>query len=383
MKDKAPYGFIKIIDDTDELLHEALKNGDTLATPKESQMLINMTGVSINTRPRSDGRFQGYIARTDGTKQYFYGKSREEVATKIKSFLQEAKTPKRKNTKKITPTFGEFYRQWFDFYKKPNLKPKSVLAITSSLKSAVACFENKAIDKIDTNDMQTLLLSISAPRVREMCKSNLNQIFTKAYKQGVIKKNPCEALELKAYKYTHKKALTVTEQQKVLSAAESTKYSLLYRFLIATGLRIGEALALTKSDVDFNNCTVSINKNVVFINGERIVQDTPKTDAGNRTIPVSSELCIELAKINTAILFPFTYGAVYHSFREITQKTGIKVTAHLLRHTYATRLEEAGIPPKIKQYLMGHATLHMTQDIYTDAQEEYVKSLSNKIRGLF
>lgn len=382
MKDK-PYGFIKIIDDNDELLHEALKNGDTLATPKEGQMLINMTGVSINTKSRKDGRFQGYIARTDGSKQYFYGKSREEVATKIKSYLQEATTPKRKSAKKITPSFGEFYRKWFDIYKKPNLKPKSIIAITSSLKPALARFENIALDKIDTNAIQTLLLSISSPRIREMCKSNLNQIFTKAYKQGVIKKNPCDALELKAYKSTHKKALTVTEQQKVLSAAEATKYSLLYRFLIATGLRIGEALALTKSDIDFKNCTVSINKNAVFIDGERIVQDTPKTDAGNRTIPISAELCQELAKINSTVLFPFTYGAVYHFFREISQKTGIKVTAHLLRHTYATRLEEAGIPPKIKQYLMGHATLHMTQDVYTDAQEEYVKSLSDKVRGLF
>lgn len=79
---------LKIIDinDTDALLREALNNGGALATPKESQMMIQMSGVSINAKPRKDGRYQGYVLR-DGEKRYFYGRSREEVAGKIKQYL--------------------------------------------------------------------------------------------------------------------------------------------------------------------------------------------------------------------------------------------------------------------------------------------------------
>lgn len=79
-------GFIKITDlGTDELIAQALKYSDTLATPKESQMLFYITGVSINSKPRKDGRYQGYILR-DGEKKYLYGKTPEEVAIKIKVY---------------------------------------------------------------------------------------------------------------------------------------------------------------------------------------------------------------------------------------------------------------------------------------------------------
>ncbi len=366
----------------DEIIHEALKNGDTLATPQESQMLINMTGVSISTKPRRDGRYQGYVI-VGGSKQYFYGKSREEVAVKIKTFLQEAKTPKKKSQKKNSPTFGEYVQNWIETYKKPNLKPSSMVSLTSSLKPAIEKFSTYKLDKLSTDDIQRLLLSIKGTRIRDICRSNLNQIFKKARIQGIIKINPCEALELKTHKYTHKNALTKDEQARFIVEAEKTKYALLYKLLLATGLRIGEALALTATDVDTENNTVSVSKNVVFINGARIEQNTPKTGAGNRTVPVPAEICNELKALKSDPLFPFTYNAIHHSMISVSANIGIKVTPHILRHTYATRLEEAGIPPKIKQFLMGHATLHMTQDVYTDTQADYVQTLSEKIRSLF
>ncbi len=153
--------------------------------------------------------------------------------------------------------------------------------------------------------------------------------------------------------------------------------------LLSTGIRIGEALALRKSDIDFNNCTVSITKNVVYIKSQRIEQNTTKTDAGNRIIPISKQLCEAIAAVDTDLIFPFSYNAVNHAIQKVAKKTGIKVSAHILRHTYSDRLEEAGIPPKIKQYLLGHASLDMTQNTYTDTQSDYVNSHADKIRNVF
>ena len=59
------------------------------------------------------------------------------------------------------------------------------------------------------------------------------------------------------------------------------------------------------------------------------------------------------------------------------------MSLHVLRHTYATRLEEAGIPAKVKQYLMGHSSLDMTENVYTDTQKAYVERVSDKIRQIF
>lgn len=376
-------GFIKIIDDKNELLHEALNNGNALTTPTEGQMLINMSGVSINAKPRKDGRYQGYVINTDGKKQYFYGRTFEEVTLKIKLHFQEEKAPKRKKSKKNTPTFEEYVNQWIELYKKPNLKPLSLVNMLSTLKPAMNKFATRKLDEITTNDIQMLLLSIEANRTRELCKTYLNEMLKKAVKKGDLKINPCDALEIKKYKSKKKKGLTVSEQQVFDKIAESSKYALLFKLLSATGIRIGEALALTRSDIDFTNHTLTINKNVVFVNGVRIEQDTPKSEAGNRTLPIPANICTELEKIESDTLFPYTYNAINHAFQQISKKAGFTVSAHILRHTYSDRLEEAGIPPKIKQYLMGHASLDMTQNTYTDTQDEYVHAHADKIRNIF
>lgn len=375
-------GFIKIIDDKDELLVEVLKNGDTLTTPKESQMLIHITGVSINTKPRRDGRFQGYVTNDDGTKQYFYGRSYNEVAEKIKIHLQEANVKKKKEKKKNSPTFGEYTKNWIELYKKPNLKISSLTILNESLKPAINKFADQKINSITTDDLQNLLLSINAKRMRELCKTNLNQIFTKAFKSGIIKSNPCENVEIKNYQYNHRSGLTVEEQERFLNAISNSKYSLLFRLLLTSGIRIGEALALLKSDIDIKNYTISISKDVIFVKGKRIVQ-TPKTKAAIRTIPIPKELCEELLETRSELLFPYTYNSVRLALQRIAKQENIEVSAHILRHTYSVRLEEAGIPPKIKQYLLGHAKLDITQNTYTEAQDQYIKAHSDQVRNLF
>ncbi len=360
------------------------KDSYALTTPTEQPMKIQLDGVSVNNKPRADGRFQGYVLN-DGKRQYFYGRTYESVVEKIKKFLQGGKTQqsKLKDKKRNSPTFGEFLEKWLEIYKKPNLKIKSIESVKSVLKPANTVFENKPINSITSDDVQKLLISINATRVRSLCLMHLNALFNKARIKGLIKVNPCEAVEIKRHKSKHVKALTPEETQIVIDLAAGSSYSLLYRFLVATGLRISEALALSRSDVDFDKYTVTISKNVVFIKGKRIEQDTPKSDAGNRTVPITENLCNELNAIKTELLFPFTYNAVHCALQRIDRKVNFHVTLHVLRHTYATRLEEAGIPPKVKQYLLGHASLEMTQNTYTDIQAQYLETLSDSIRNLF
>ncbi len=368
---------------TEELVQLALENGDAL-TSSEVQMLINVKGVSINSKPRRDGRFQGCVATCSG-KKYFYGATREEVAFKIKLFFKEDKKEEKEEKKKkerYSPTFAEFADNWLDVYKRPNLKPSSVENLVYTLKPAYDAFGRKQMRNISADDVQALLVSIDAPSKRNICKINLGQIFKKALVQKLIRYNPCDAVEIKKHTSAHKKALTVDEQERFLQAAKASKHDLLYRFLLASGLRVGEALALTKAD--FGTDRVVVTKNVVYLKGKRIEQDTPKTESGNRTVPVKEELVNEiLANAEGETVFPCTYNAAKLGIEYLAKKTGLKVSLHILRHTYATRLEEAGVPPKVKQYLMGHATMQMTQDVYTDIQLKYVESLSETIKKLF
>ena len=361
---------------------------EDLTLPKEDQMLIKLDGVSINAIPRADGRYQGYISRY-GVKKYYYGRTYDEVEAKINYALQEESEPQRTlvynrsyGYKRMrVPLFGTYVENWLITYKKPNLKPTSFISLQGSLKIPLELFGKKPLDMISANDLQRMFNGISAPRTRDLCKINLSQIFKKAIAEGLISRNPCDLVEFKKHKQQHKNALTKEEQEKFLQAAKTTAHYLLFRFLLATGLRIGEALALTKDDVNEADCSVTVNKNVVFIKGERLVQTTPKSEAGNRTIPFPRELLPEIMGIDTFELFPCSYNAVKKTTQRISQETGISVSPHILRHTYATRLEEAGISPKLKQYLLGHASLEMTQNVYTDMQIEHVKSMADSIRN--
>ena len=363
------------------------KSGNALTTPnpeEERQMLIKLKGVSVNSKPRSDGRYQGY-AILNGEKRYFYGRTKKEVEDKIIFCLKEDERQKKKVNKseKSSPTFGEYAENWIRLYKEPNLKPSSISSMRITLEPAIKAFGERRISSISSDELQTMLLGISAPRMRELCFGTLRQIFKKAALQQIIKKNPCDLVELKKHKTARRKALTAEEEQIFLQEGKNTEYYLLYRTMLATGMRIGEALALTPEDVDTDDNVIHVTKNVVFINGKRIDQDTPKSEAGNRDLPIAHELAAELKAADKKTIFPFSYDSVSHAIRRIAHRTGIKVSSHILRHTYATRLEEAGIPPKIKQYLLGHSTLEMTENVYTDVQQSYVKRLSDAIRGIF
>ena len=372
-------GFIKIIETTDELLREALSNGDVLTTPRESQMLINMQGVSINSKPRKDGRYQGYIL-SEGEKRYFYGRTREEVAEKIKTCIREGITRKKK--KKKVPTFKEYTERWIELYKRKNLKPSSFSGMLQALKKPLMMIGEKPMDKITSEELQEMLSGLPGKRVQDHSILYVKQIFKKAFINDIIKKDPCISLEIKKTPKKHRRALTLEEQAIFVKSIKGDKMELLFLFLLSTGLRIGEALALTRDDFDQTKFTVKISKNVVYVNAKRIEQDTPKTAAGNREIPVNIDLMRAILATDENIVFPYSYAQCQRHLRKIALAAGIPVTLHVLRHTFATRMEEHGIPPKIKQYLMGHSTLSMTQNVYTDAQHDYVNTVSDTVRGL-
>ncbi len=375
--------FMAALAEKREREQKARPNGDVLTTPKESQMLIPIyiPGVSVSDKKRKDGRYQGYAVR-EGKKHFFYGRSYEELIRKISKFVQEGEI-ERKRLVETSPKFGDYIRKWIEIYKKPNLKPSSFQSMIAALRPAMEAFENKKLRLIASDEIQELLVGMKAERMRDMCKIYLNEAFQKAVDKGDLKRNPCAAVEIRKHKSEHKNALTVDEQELFCAAIAGTEYELFCLFLLATGLRIGEALALRRADFDFEKHTVTVNKNVVYIKGKRIEQDTPKSEAGNRTVPVPVNLSERIRDVQTDLIFPHHAEAVRSFMKRLRKSIGVNVTPHILRHTYATRLSEADVPPKVKQYLMGHASLEMTENVYTDTQKRYLDSVSDLVRSLF
>lgn len=209
-------------------------------------------------------------------------------------------------------------------------------------------------------------------------------------------------------------AFTVDEQTKFIKSLKKHRHKALIILVLGTGLRIGEVLALRWSDIDFDDSTVSISKifkrvHLVNTNSEKkteILELEPKTKSSKRTIPIPLKVLKELKshKSRQAIeklsageiyndnnlVFPNEMGEptdtrnLTRSYERALKKADIKYkNFHTLRHTYATRLFESGVPLKTVQVLLGHSNIKTTADIYTHVMpNEKIKAVE-KLNKLF
>ena len=167
----------------------------------------------------------------------------------------------------------------------------------------------------------------------------------------------------------------------------------LYLTLLATGLRIGEAVALEWSDIDLDNGCISVNKTLVF---SRMETNAPKSDSGNRIISIDRNTVLMLRLYKARQHQCFTehgYGAkmaehvfsngfsaypsrtnLQHVLNQHLEKVGLPhFTFHAFRHTHASLLLNAGISYKELQHRLGHSTLAMTMDTYSHLSKEKEK----------
>lgn len=163
-----------------------------------------------------------------------------------------------------------------------------------------------------------------------------------------------------------------------------------------TGLRIGELLALTWKDIDFDNCTISISKSEYEgkINGKiQISVDTPKTKNSNRIIPIPKQICLILRKIKKKTRSIYVIStknnkmvsirAYQRTFERILIRLSISYrNFHALRHTFATRALEFGIDVKTVSEILGHKNPTVTLQRYAHSLMSYKRIVMNKFGKL-
>jgi integrase len=375
---------LEVIDEFDvrRLLEVLNSQGDSIsdANKERINMLLEIQGVSLDSKPRKDGRWQGRI-RVDGEYKSVYGKSKEEVIFKLQKIVKGEKPPTKKKTAKEW-RLHEWIDEWYKLYKKPKLKLSTENRMSTEIERLKKLFSDTPLKKMTGLQIQEILSTIPATSPRISISNILNQALAKAVALKILRDNPCAAVEVPAHKVSRKRALTQTEQADFVAAIKDDKFETLFLFLLSTGLRIGEVLALTAADVTKES--VSVTKNVAIIKSQAIEQDSPKSRAGIRTVPLSENIYNRLdIKPNTHI-FPFPYREITHSISKIYKKIGVSgCSLHTLRHTYATRLDEIGVPAKIRQYLLGHESEATTQNIYTDVQAEHLSRFTSVIVGCF
>ena len=263
----------------------------------------------------------------------------------------------------------------------------------------------------------------------------LHQVLELGVEDDYLRYNPSdnalkELKKARNFEVTKRRALTVPEQE--LFEAYLSKQGQYHRWypifiiMLWTGMRVGEVTGLRWCDIDLEDDTISVNHTLVYYdkrNDERctFAINTPKTAAGKRIIPMlpkvkeaflmekqyQEECGLESRAVVDGyrdFIFINRFGNVQHQGTlnkaltrivrdcnfEILDKPHKKDTVilpkfsnHSLRHTFTTRMCEAGVNLKVMQEILGHADAETTMDIYAEATKELKKSELDSLAEFF
>ncbi|MFD2794377.1 tyrosine-type recombinase/integrase [Promicromonospora vindobonensis] len=194
------------------------------------------------------------------------------------------------------------------------------------------------------------------------------------------------------------RALTKEEALRFLALLDGSEYARrndlpdLMRFLLATGVRIGEALALEWRDVDLDNRVVQIDWTVSRVRGLGLIRDKVKTETSERTLRLP-DWCVELLRRRhndiapDSLVFPNSVGRLRDvgntgkMLRKVRGDDFAWVKSHTARRTVATLMDGQGLSARTIADQLGHARPSMTQDVYMGRR--IMGAVQSPLDGLF
>lgn len=208
--------------------------------------------------------------------------------------------------------------------------------------------------------------------------------LTCAQNEGLIRKNPHYGVVVpKNGEVKQVDAYTAEEQRKIVEyTKDKTDINRVFYLLIATGMRVGECIALTWSDVNLDEGWVIVNKTAINRRGHMVIQNHPKTEQSVRKIFLADntmEFLRDLYSNNDKedLVLPNEHGNLYHT--SALRSRWVKVCAelnipykgmHALRHSFATRALEKHIEVHTVSKMLGHKSVATTMDIYQSVFSE-------------
>ncbi len=262
-----------------------------------------------------------------------------------------------------------------------------------------------SLASLSGNDVNRLLLRMKeagkAESTRRNCYTTLRKALDDAVLEGLLATNPVHRIRQPGVHREEARFLTADEVTRLLKAAEGHRYRVVVVFILGTGVRRGEALALKWSDVDLDSGHAKLRGSLTRREG-RLVVSGVKTRASRRTVALSPTVAELLRRhraqqaaerlraggdwhdedfvFATASGRPVEPQNVLRTVREAAHEAGLsRVTVHSLRHTYATAALLNGVALKVVSANLGHASIQITADTYGHVTDDAARAAAEKV----
>ena len=324
---------------------------------------------------RDNGRWQGSL-QVGGIRKTVYGKTRADVVAKLKALQAEAdKNHRLSDTGRLS--LGDYLKLWQeqretrpttkarDDYTLKHLAPLNDVRLTQLTPLRLARF-------------LTELRKSASPRTAIGTYRLLHKALGDAVRWGLLASNPLDNVDAPRYRPGERCLWTPEQVSLFISALQNAQgghYGGLFLFLLASGCRIGEALGLRWSDVDWAKGTVRIERQLTEAGGKHI-ELAPKTKAGVRTITLPSFglEALKRQRLWASAVRVFTTqvgtvplrGNIRRALYTVCKNLGLPVIRiHDLRHLHLSLLAMNGVPVKVAQERAGHSSPQITMQVYT------------------
>ena len=327
---------------------------------------------NIKITKRNDNRWQARFLE-NGNYKYVYDKTQQGCYNKLKEILKDKKVIVKSNT------LNSWITKWIQIYKVNKVKESTLYQINAIVKRYVTNSKlgNKDITKIQLIDIECFLNDIDKTRQRQKVYIYLSDIFNKAYKNKIVKENIMINVQKPNHIKKQSKAFTREEQKLFVKECNQSKYGNCFLILLYQGFRIGELLALNFTDINLKKNVISISKTINDLGNT----STPKTQSSIREVPIFNETRKILNKLNNSTnkIFDYKLNACEKEFKRIVKRLNLEdFTIHSLRHTFVTRWIELGAPTKLVQKWVGHSTNNITEQVYTQINNDFENDFIQK-----
>lgn len=367
---------------------------------------------------------QGEYQRKNGTYEYRYSEygNRRSVYAPTLRELRQLEEDIAMREEEFRPnanmTFAQLYERWKQC--KIGIKPSTMHGYELTVKKHLLGeygIGNRKICEIRKSDMRLFFIGLqrrTGMSVKTVGGVHMlaQQILELAVDDGLLQRNPAKGAMSDLYAQDRlisseqdkkrDKVLTPLEQVAFFGFLPKTKHACLYnlfRFLLLTGLRIGETIALQWDDVDLISRTIVVKRNAIYYDNGDGGQSNHITSPKNRktrVVPLCDEAvsvlrserekgmqCTQTVDGLHNFVFLNKHGRAWiatsidRHLRECIDEYNAehsaklpKIGCHWFRHTFATRMFEANVNPRTVQEILGHSDQRMTMNVYTSVSND-------------